>query len=140
MPVIVISNCYYLLFRIANYVISNCYCCLCLGYRYMEVNGRICIVTCLCRCIVRCIYRCIDSVSAAEINPVPWDVFRPTMRVVMCPALPYPLTFTSKNPIPRTKTKNIFDLFLFPLFPLLYNTEYVSFRYSPLAPLAPCAL
>ena len=56
-----------------------------------------------------------------EINPVAWDVFRPTMRVVMCPALSYPLTFTSKNPIPRTKTKNIFGLFLFPLSPPCYT-------------------
>ena len=40
-----------------------------------------------------------------EINPVPWDVFRPTMRVVMCPALPYPLIFTSKNLFPEQKQK-----------------------------------
>lgn len=40
-----------------------------------------------------------------EINPVAWDVFRPTMRVVMCPALPYPLIFTSKNLFPEQKQK-----------------------------------
>lgn len=95
----------------------------------MEVNGRICIVTCLCRCIDRCIY----SMPAAEINPVPWDVFRPTMRVVRCPALPYPLTFTSKKPIPRTKTGIILELFVFP-----FSFVAIQYRICVFSVFAPC--
>lgn len=46
--------------------------------------------------------------------------------------------FYIQKPIPRTKTKNIFDLFLFPLFPLAI--QYRICIFSVFAPCTPCPI